>query len=39
MKASLYLKKNVFVLGVAHGDPSFAQVSWLGKKIVIFRGF
>ena len=28
-----------FVLGVAHGDPSFAQVSWLGKKIVIFRGF
>ena len=33
----LFLKKSCFfVLGMAHGDPIFAQV---GPKMVIFRGF
>ena len=32
----LSLKMILFFMGVAHGDPIFAQV---GPKIVIFRGF
>ena len=40
MKASdlvlLSLKMIFFFMGMAHGDPIFAQV---GPKIVIFRGF